>query len=179
MIKAIETTYKGYRMRSRTEARWACFFDALGIDWTYEPEGYDLGEAGWYLPDFWLPLPTIKYPNAGYFVEIKGVKPLDSYLVKLCTLSVQSNHGVWCFVGEPGKQLLFKAQNSGDASWLLNESPQNMRLDPFVFSLWSTFSRFWTCHVEKQSIAPGFDKFEKAINAARSAQFEHGRSGIR
>ncbi len=52
-IKPIETIYKGYRFRSRLEARWAVFFDALGINWEYETEGYDiLGE--WYLPDFWL-----------------------------------------------------------------------------------------------------------------------------
>lgn len=54
-IKAIETQYKGYRFRSRLEARWAVFFDALGVKWEYEKEGFDLGEAGWYLPDFWLP----------------------------------------------------------------------------------------------------------------------------
>lgn len=36
MIKAIETSYKGYRFRSRTEARWAVFFDALGVRWEYE-----------------------------------------------------------------------------------------------------------------------------------------------
>jgi hypothetical protein len=83
-IPAIETRYAGYLFRSRTEARWAVFFDALGIAWEYEPEGYDLGEVGWYLPDFWLPLPTNQYPNAGYFVEIKGVKPLNNYLQKLC-----------------------------------------------------------------------------------------------
>ena len=29
MIKAIETVYNGYRFRSRLEARWAVFFDAL------------------------------------------------------------------------------------------------------------------------------------------------------
>lgn len=51
-IKAIETRYKGYRFRSRLEARWAVFFDAMGWQWEYEPEGFDLGEAGWYLPDF-------------------------------------------------------------------------------------------------------------------------------
>ena len=54
-IKAIETVYNGYRFRSRLEARWAVFFDALGVKYEYEPEGYDLGEAGKYLPDFWLP----------------------------------------------------------------------------------------------------------------------------
>ena len=30
-IKAIETVYKGYRFRSRLEARWAVFFDACGV----------------------------------------------------------------------------------------------------------------------------------------------------
>ena len=38
-IKAIETVYKGYRFRSRLEARWAVFFDALGIHYRYELEG--------------------------------------------------------------------------------------------------------------------------------------------
>jgi hypothetical protein len=53
-IKAIETRYKGYRFRSRLEARWAVFFEILGIDWDYEVEGYDLREFGYYLPDFWI-----------------------------------------------------------------------------------------------------------------------------
>jgi hypothetical protein len=63
-IKAIETRYKGCRFRSRLEARWAVFFDALGVKWEYEKEGFDLGEAGYYLPDFWL-------PDHGY-IEVKG-----------------------------------------------------------------------------------------------------------
>ena len=52
MIKAIETKYKGYRFRSRLEARWAVFFDACGYNWEYEPEGFDLGDGIYYLPDF-------------------------------------------------------------------------------------------------------------------------------
>jgi hypothetical protein len=31
MLQAIETFYRGYRFRSRLEARWAVLFDALGI----------------------------------------------------------------------------------------------------------------------------------------------------
>lgn len=62
-IKPIETEYKGYRFRSRLEARWAVFFDALGLNWEYETEGYDiLGE--WYLPDFWI-------KDYECFIEIK------------------------------------------------------------------------------------------------------------
>ena len=52
MIKPIETEYKGYRFRSRLEARWAVFFDACGVNWEYEPEGFDLGDGIYYLPDF-------------------------------------------------------------------------------------------------------------------------------
>lgn len=64
MIKAIQTEYKGYRFRSRLEARWAVFFDSLGIKWHYEPEGYDLGDDGWYLPDFFL-------PDKNVWIEVK------------------------------------------------------------------------------------------------------------
>lgn len=56
-IKAIETRYRGYHFRSRLEARWAVFFDALGVRWEYEPEGFILPSGEWYLPDFrvWTP----------------------------------------------------------------------------------------------------------------------------
>ena len=64
MIKPIETRYKGFRFRSRLEARWAVFFDAVGIEWDYEPEGFEVGSKA-YLPDFWL-------PELGIWYEIKG-----------------------------------------------------------------------------------------------------------
>lgn len=51
-IKAIETIYNGYRFRSRLEARWAVFFDALGVKYEYEPEGFELPSGKRYLPDF-------------------------------------------------------------------------------------------------------------------------------
>lgn len=66
-MKAIETEYKGYRFRSRLEARWALFFDSAGIPWQYEPEGFDL-DGDWYLPDFLLPQQEI-------WVEIKPTLP--------------------------------------------------------------------------------------------------------
>lgn len=72
MLKAIETAYKGYRFRSRLEARWAVFFDAVGIKWEYEAEGYDLEDAGWYLPDFWL-------PDGKLWAEIKPVGEIPLY----------------------------------------------------------------------------------------------------
>lgn len=65
-IEAIETFYNGYRFRSRLEARWAVFFDALGIRYIYEPEGYALSNGKAYLPDFYL-------PDLKIWVEVKGL----------------------------------------------------------------------------------------------------------
>lgn len=54
-IKPIQTYYNGYHFRSRLEARWAVFFDAMGIKYEYEKEGYTLSNGEKYLPDFYLP----------------------------------------------------------------------------------------------------------------------------
>lgn len=68
-MKAIETHYKGYRFRSRLEARWAVFFDQAGIRYEYEPEGFILdGEK--YLPDFRL-------SELGVWFEVKGPYPTE------------------------------------------------------------------------------------------------------
>lgn len=50
----IPTTYRGVTYRSRVEARWAVFFEAMGWPAVYEQQGLDL-DGVWYLPDFWLP----------------------------------------------------------------------------------------------------------------------------
>ena len=65
-IRPIETRYKGYRFRSRLEARWAVFFDAMGVRFEYEKEGFHLPSGRLYLPDFWL-------PSLGCWAEIKPV----------------------------------------------------------------------------------------------------------
>lgn len=75
--KAIETSYAGCRFRSRLEARWAVFFDQVGIKWEYEPEGFEIGSMHDdpprnYLPDFYL-------PSTSTWVE---VKPTDGLLDK-------------------------------------------------------------------------------------------------
>lgn len=70
-IKAIQTQYNGYLFRSRLEARWAVFFDACGVEYEYEPEGYNLGNGLMYLPDFLLH--GVDGRDGGdLFVEVKG-----------------------------------------------------------------------------------------------------------
>lgn len=74
-IKPIETVYNGYRFRSRLEARWAVFFDAIGVPYEYEPEGFRKDNI-YYLPDFRLKC----YGTRGecneesfdLYVEVKG-----------------------------------------------------------------------------------------------------------
>jgi hypothetical protein len=73
-LKPIETVYQGYRFRSRLEARWAVFFDTLGLRWEYESEGFDLGDAGWYLPDFWI---FEGDSDHKYWIEIKAHRNLS------------------------------------------------------------------------------------------------------
>lgn len=91
-MKAIETIYNGYKFRSRLEARWAVFFDTLGIEYQYEVEGYDLGDNRWYLPDFWLPL--IKT-----WIEIKGTKPNQDELINAQRLQQGSGKDVVILYG--------------------------------------------------------------------------------
>lgn len=90
-FKPIETVYNGYRFRSRLEARWAVFFDALGIPYEYEKEGFDL-DGTCYLPDFWL-------PEQDCWVEIKGEYPSDEEHAKTKQLALYTQKPVATFYG--------------------------------------------------------------------------------
>lgn len=102
-VKVLETVYQGTRFRSRTEARWAVFFDALGLRWLYEPEGYDLGDGIWYLPDFLV-------PDLGLLIEVKpalparGAWPDDKPFNKMCRLGQQlsADMRIVMLCGPPG-----------------------------------------------------------------------------
>lgn len=101
-IKPIETEYHGLRFRSRLEARWAVFFDEIGINYHYEPDGFDLGDE-WYLPDFYL-------DDFGIYVEIK---PFDRSVVafigdgnpweqKCGKFRDRTNHAILLCYDDPG-----------------------------------------------------------------------------
>jgi len=85
-IQALETRYAGHVFRSRLEARWAMFFDLIGIKWEYEPEGYRLSNGECYLPDFWLPRFNDK--KNGTYVEVKSESG-DFY--KACRFALELN----------------------------------------------------------------------------------------
>lgn len=52
---SVPTVYRGTRFRSRLEADWAREFDALGMEWRYEPKLFNFHNGAAYLPDFYLP----------------------------------------------------------------------------------------------------------------------------
>lgn len=111
-IKAIQTRYKGYHFRSRLEARWAVFLDALGVRWEYEVEGFEFPNGLRYLPDFWL-------PDSGVFLEIKpGTLSADAKWEaeqKAETLAVYNETTTFLVSGPPGEALIdwFAHDNRG------------------------------------------------------------------
>lgn len=151
-IKAIETRYKGYRFRSRLEARWAVFFDALGIEWQYEPEGFELSDGTRYLPDFWLPYRESRHAGAGYWIEIKGDEPSREELKKARNLAVESGHICIILSGQIGSHSSVTYETSG-ASWV-------------AYAIGNEFTR-WA----------DFEEIAQAFIAARGARFEHGECG--
>lgn len=93
-IRAIETEYRGWKFRSRLEARWAVFFDIAGIPFEYEPEGFAFDGVA-YLPDFWL-------PKQQAWIEIKPTTgALDNGLLMSFVMAHPAGHPLWALVGTP------------------------------------------------------------------------------
>lgn len=93
-MKAIETTYGGYTMRSQLEARYGTFFDALNEKWEYEKERFDLDDGDWYIPDFYL-------PRLECWVEVKGRVPNSNAIRKCRKLQFFTGKDVAIFHGPP------------------------------------------------------------------------------
>lgn len=98
-MKAIETIYKGRRFRSRLEARWAIFFDAIDIGWEYETEGFEIGNTK-YLTDF--KLSSFGANEVDLFVEIKPRRPSTEEIKKCYEVSVGTNTDMLLICGTPG-----------------------------------------------------------------------------
>lgn len=163
MIRAIETRYKGYRFRSRLEARWAVFFDALGFRWEYEAEGFAL-PSGPYLPDFWL-------PDLRTFAEVKATN--EEFGWKQKELARVAGRSVLCLAGTPElawypivESIDFVPEGYPDIDWV---------------DLGMTYhrGRLWYGWMGQEPAAEDLfctNEFEHAVNVARGARFEHGES---
>lgn len=93
LIPAKSTLYGHCTFRSQLEARWALFFETLGIRYRYEPKRFWLRPDLSYLPDFWL-------IDHRCFIEIKGEKPEQREKMRLLAQKVRVN--VYTFFGDIG-----------------------------------------------------------------------------
>lgn len=162
-MKPIETIYKNYRLRSRLEARWAVFFDTLGVKWEYEKEGYDL-DGVWYLPDFWL-------PSLGYWFEVKGKHPTREERQKSMKLAIGSGKPVYLFAGDIEAGMtgtrFYDFCEDDLCVWARCDLCHNIKIP------WIRDEAEWKCSKGHPNRLFS-DGLEKAYIAARQARFEHG-----
>lgn len=204
MVKAIETRYKGYRFRSRLEARWAVFFDALGVHYQYEPQGFTLrnwtaGANYNYLPDFLL------YDRDGQpaaWVEIKPFMPQLTELSKLIDLcmagkftktgGIDSVCDGFYLIGEPkqdekclwiNNSFSKRLETLGPYDPNLHVMPQSelLFIAPFctdkLDDIWKPEVKF--SEKVRQECGRIYNETVDAIFAkARSARFEFGERGL-
>lgn len=191
MIKAIETFYNGYRFRSRLEARWAVFFDALGLEYVYEAEGFTCSDGTRYLPDFW-------FPHMDAYVEIKPTKDaivdeqqkLLSYIVDRGYLTVcagvPGNHQThtWAVLPVDDPRILYDTC-LGKRWQIRYRFPDGKRVlaheerkDAFPY-LWRIYalSKMGKLSPERPATKERIRvDIARAIAAARSARFEFGEA---
>lgn len=195
MLKAIETQYNGYRFRSRLEARWAHFFNTLGVRYEYEKEGFDLPYGGKYLPDFWL-------PQQQCWIEIKAEKPTEEELIKAADLAFMTRKWVDIVWGNIGEQAIYAfrlpfygfSYGHGYEFAICPECDQlciahidnSGRYWSELYNLSISSGAFTHCYacgggfyreIQSAKELPGSSRLFEAYMAARSARFEHGERG--
>lgn len=167
-VRPIPTTYRGRLFRSRLEARWAVFFDHLGIDFRYEDEGYQL-PSGWYVPDFFL-------PSCATFIEVRGdIARVDlaDLAAKADQLPILQPQG-----GERGPRLMLLGsipndppETWGDWGWLTGfkpcdcDDPSCTHEERYGFGAFRKNDRpWWHCTVEvvghRSPLSPTLDPNE-------------------
>jgi len=177
-ITAIQTRYDGCLFRSRLEARWAVFFNEVGLKWHYEVEGFRIDTASgryYYLPDFWL--------ECGQWVEVKGILNMES-IERLCAIASAlaacgSGNDVVVLGEVPrARSILWPVQlHFHDRLWAVAWDPDSpgcplqrprVAVEPTEFMAERLISGF----------PFGFPSWaEDALEAARMARFEWGESG--
>ena len=177
-IKAIQNEYKGYKCRSRMEARWAVYIEAMGIQWEYEPEGYTLEDGTLYLPDFWLNINRRMFPGEeknrpGCFAEIKGfMTDVDA-------------HKIILFSKKYPIMVLGNIPNSVDEWTEKYYITQDLSVPLYSYRLidgddyTAYFSDYegelWITGADHEEWDLG-NKMELALEKARQARFEHGET---
>ena len=191
-IKPIETIYNGYRFRSRLEARWAVFFDALGVKYEYEPEGFELPSGKRYLPDFRVQCHGFRgdcLPDPfDLWIEVKGkmtqedADKIREFFVcgdganKILVVSDIPNINTEWDLSDSD---VFGSYRSMDGAGISPFNYETLDGDYFAaypaayhgnFYLWGDDSNYISSDPEERTL------LRIAYNKARQARFEHGET---
>lgn len=183
-MRPIETLYNGHRFRSRLEARWAVFFDALGVRYQYDLEAQDLPSGASYRPDFYL-------EELELYVEVGPLKRVPLADLKcIVEFAVDGDRPLLLIVGIPVQEKMFlidrvhcspadelEYQIEGDAT---EEEIVDILFDSFEDFASVRFGssprqRGWSL-VYARIPPPDEARLEEALLKARSS-FEFGESG--
>jgi hypothetical protein len=199
-MRPIETRYKGYRFRSRLEARWAVFFDALGLTYEYEPEGFVLSNGVWYLPDFRVTSPRGQVT----WYEVKPITVASDPKFEQLKLDLPENVAAFLLRGDPADLFPVAPKGLYSTSFMLCHLCGAIQCDN-VHGVDSLMR--WHCAACDQNTPCGRDhvgptlfghtvlksagmfyesaeawcavehEIAQAVYAARGARFEHNESG--
>jgi hypothetical protein len=175
-IAAIQTRYAGCHFRSRLEARWAVFFDDMGIPWQYEPQGFNIDGRN-YLPDFLL-------TECQTWIEVKGDEhALDKPFLRTASMVLPQGP----FAREPGPRLMVlgdipRPVMMGDYGWVaLGDGNQyragfgsyHGRKRPYWFDDEAEHRNWLSPTIDDNEVRFAQDSYL----AARMSRFEHGQVG--
>jgi hypothetical protein len=168
-IRPIATRYAGFLFRARLEARWAVFFNTLGIKWLYEPQGFDV-DGRPYLPDFCLLLGKMLWAEVKPAIDAdpEGVSRFRSFIaargdrgVVLTDIGPGAEDSKDLLIGEGPDSMGFWAACYGDRHFGVVPSYEPGCPDCGPYGIWHSQHRL----------------FGPAFTAARSARFDQRVSG--
>lgn len=183
-LKPIETLYNGFRFRSRLEARWAVFFDAMHLEYQYELEGYALPGGGAYLPDFYL-------PETGLFVEVKPHHELSiDDIRKLVLFGVDGDKSLLLIAGVPTAEHMYLVARSTLGPWEELRSDYDSNDESIRISFWELLEsfgavKFGTTPLNKRwqlifKEEPHYEggHIQQSMLKAKQARFEFGQTPV-
>lgn len=161
-MQAIQTYHNGYHFRSRLEARWAVYFETMDFEYLYEHEGFDLDNAGYYLPDFYL-------PHVGMWAEVKPEPFNKTELAKLEALAAFTEKPALMLIGVPDRKP-YKALHAYS-----HNGEIRVVADEYILSNYHDYYkneyRFYGGPSEGEEYNKNFDDIIDGILAAKSARF--------
>jgi hypothetical protein len=109
------------------------FLDTLGIEYRYEPEGFNLGDGTRYLPDFYL-------AQQKHWIEIKPEIPTNQGREKAIQLCLGTQEPVSIFIGNAWKDVVIQHYAPLDDGWT-EQIVQEAIKD-------HNYKLYWTCKGE-------------------------------